>query len=441
MKYLISSELNTEFSKKLYITVFIFSIILGRGYPNILELLIKGKCNGCKIDIEKKLFSVKLDDKLFGSSIERFSVRNGKNISFNLAVEIVELYKYIQKQILYLPDESQKNLYKNEKKYIEFIDKKRNSCSVYINFDLKNIWKLLATYSKKLFDNNIASLYCLGKYNTLDRSALSYASTHKSGQIHSNFLNNFLKNLDIQKCIYQLIDIDKIISNEKYLFDSKMEYVGSSRLIRNEDIKIFFSYMRREMLHEDDQIKYFNLYAIYARYALSILLGTRYGRVSCNLKDVSFELNLIRIIEKSDDKRSGVRYIPLCRQAKIIIRKYKSLCSELGLMGNDIYFFNKGKKQILYGENKKVLVNIMHQDYALDQNILNFIRKVPLNYGRHILVKDAVEKNFNMYYLQALMGHYTKGTEQHGIVSSMDSQDFILKSSSFLEGIGKEYGI
>jgi hypothetical protein len=46
-----------------------------------------------------------------------------------------------------------------------------------------------------------------------------------------------------------------------------------------------------------------------------------------------------------------------------------------------------------------------------------------------------------MYYLQALIGHYTKGTEQLGIVSSLDSQDFILKSNNFLEGIGKEYGI
>ncbi len=199
--------------------------------------------------------------------------------------------------------------------------------------------------------------------------------------------------------------------------------------------------MRRAMLLEDDQIKYFNLYSIYARYALGLLLATRYGRVSCNLKDVSFELNLIRIIEKSDDKRTGVRFIPLCREAKIIIRKYKSLCSELGLMGNDIYFINKGKKQILYGENKKVLVNIMHQDYDLDQNILDFIQKVPLNFGRHIKVKVSAERNFNMYYMQTMMGHYTKGTEQIGIVSSTDSKDYIVKTSSFLGKIGKSYGI
>jgi len=442
INHLTRERLSTEFSKRnLYISVFILSIILGREYQDILESLIKGKSNGCKIIIEKKLFSVKLDDKLFGSSIEGFSMQNGKNISFKLPIEIVELYEYIQKQILHLPEDSQENLYKNEKQYIKFIDERRDSCPIYINFDLKNMWKILVTYSKNLFENNIASLFCIGKYTTHDRSALSYTSTHKSGQIHSNFLNDIYTDMGMQECINHLLDTDEIVVNEEYLFDKKMEYVGSNRLIKDEDVKKFFSHMRRAMLLEDDQIKYFNLYAVYARYALSLLIATRYGRVSCSLKYISFELGLIRIIEKADDNRTGVRFIPLCRQAKIIISKYKSLCSKLGFLGDDICFLDKKNKRTLYGENKKILVNIFDQGYDLDQNILDFIRKVPLNFGRHIAVKTAVENNFNMHYLQTMMGHYTKGTEQFGMVSSTDSQDYILKSSRFFGKVGKLYGI
>jgi hypothetical protein len=86
-------------------------------------------------------------------------------------------------------------------------------------------------------------------------------------------------------------------------------------------------------------------------------------------------------------------------------------------------------------------VNIFNRGYGLDQYILDFIRKVPLNFGRHIVGKGAVEKNFNIYYLQTMKGHYTKGTEQLGVVSTTDSQDYIFTTSAFLERIGKEYGI
>jgi hypothetical protein len=393
------------------------------------------------INLEKKLINIKLEDKLFGSEIEGFSQKNGKNISFKLPEGIEQIYGYIKKQISTLPEDVQKNLYEKEKQYNFFIEDKKESSSAYVSFDLKNMWKILVTYSKNLYENNIASLFCVGKYTTLDRSALSYTSTHKSGQIHSNFVNDIFNKLGMAECINNLICTDKIGLNKEYLFDKKMEYVGSNRLIKSEEIKKFFSLMRQAMLREDDQIKYFNLYAIYSRYALSLLLATRYGRVSCNLEDISFELNLIRIVEKSDDRQNGIRFIPLCIQAKIIIRKYKSLCGKLGFLDNYIYFMDKEKKQILYGENKNILVNIFNQGYGLDENILDFIRKVPLNFGRHIAMKVAVENNFNLYYVQTMMGHYTKGTEQLGIVSTTDGQDYILKTNEFLDKVGRIYGI
>lgn len=442
IKHLASSRLDLEFTNKnLYLSVFILSIVLGRDYLEILELLIKEKSNECLIAVNKKLITVKLDHKLFGSSLKKFSVKNGKNISFNLPTGVVALYEYMRRQLLSLPEGSQEDLYNNEKQYIKFIEELMESCPNHVNFDLKNTWKILVVYSKNSFENNIASLCCIGKYITLDKSAMSYTSTHKSGQIHSNFINDIHNNLGIRKCINHLLWIDETEVKENYLFDKKMEYVGSNRLVKNEEIKKYFSYMRRAIQLEDDQIKYFNLYAIYARYALSLLLATRYGKASSNLKDISFELNLIRIIEKSDDRQSGVRFIPLCKQANKIIRKYKSLCSALGFKGDNIYFLDGNKRHILYGENKKTLVKIFNEDYSIDQSILDFIQYVPLNFGRHIAVKVAGEMNLNLYYMQAMMGHYSKGAEQFGYVSTTNSQDYILKVSGFFAKVGRVYGI
>jgi len=442
LTHLSSDRLDVGFSEKnLFVSVFILSLVIGASYQEIIALLTDGKSNVYSINLEKKLLNVKLDNKLFGSEIEVFSHKNGKNISFKLPAVIEQIYGYIKKQIPTLPEVVQKNLHEKEKQYNLFMEDKIESSPTYVSFDLNNLWKILSTYSKNQFENSIASLFCIGKYGTLDRSALSYASTHKSGQIHSNFLNSICNNLDISKCVNRMIGANEVEPKEEYLFDKNMEYIGSSRLIKKEDTKKFFSLLRQALLAEDDEIKYFNLYAVYARYGLSLLMATRYSKESCSLKNVTYELNLIRIIEKSDTKQDGVRFIPLCWKAKSIVAEYKSLCSNFGFSGDNIYFFDGKKRRILYGENKKTLVDIFNREYDLDQYILDFIQNVPLNFGRHIAMKVAVENNFNMYCIQTMMGHYTKGTEQFGCVSTTDSYDYILKTSEFFGKIGRIYGI
>lgn len=442
LTHLSSDRLDVGFSEKnLFISVFMLSLLLGASYQEIIALLTDGKSNLYSINLEKKLLNVKLDNKLFGSAIEGFSLKTGKNISFKLPAGIVQIYKYIKKQISTLPEYAQKSLYEKEKQYNLFIEDKKDSSFAYVSFDVSNLWKILSTYSKNQFENSIASLFCIGKYSTLDRSALSYTSTHKSGQIHSNFLNSICNNLGISKCVGRIIVANEVVQEEEYLFDKKMEYIGSSRLVKQEDVKKFFSLMRRALMAEDDEIKYFNLYAVYARYGLGLLMATRYGKESCSLKNLTYELNLIRIIEKSDAKQDGVRFIPLCRKAKSIIVEYKLLCGNFGFSDDNIYFFDGKKRRILYGGNKKSLVDIFNREYDLDQYILDFIQNVPLNFGRHIAMKVAIENNFNMYYIQTMMGHYTKGTEQFGSVSTTDSQDYILKTIAFFDKIGKIYGI
>jgi len=427
--------------RNFYISIFILSLFTGRPYLEIIYLLIDGKINGCTVNTEKKLFSLQFDNKIFGSVIEDFSMNNGKKISFHLPEGIALLFVSLKKQILLMTSNAREELYENEKEYIKCIKQERDLCPVYINIDFNNTWKILAVYSQNYYENNLASLFCIGKYTTIDRSALSYTSTHKSGQIHSHFLIKIYSELGMNNLIKILTGSDEIDLDEKVFFDKKMEYVGSSRVVEIEESKKFFSKMRRAILREEDPIKYFNLYAVYARYALSILLGTRYGRVSCNLKYISLELNVLRIIEKADDKQSAVRFIPLCKQAKTIIKKYKSLCSELGLPDDDIFFIKKKKNQLLFGNNKTILANMFSHEYDLDDHVLDFIRKVPLNFGRHIVHKVAVEQNFNMYYVKTLMGHYSKGTEQLGMASTIDTQDYIIETSRFLGKIGRLYGV
>jgi len=52
-----------------------------------------------------------------------------------------------------------------------------------------------------------------------------------------------------------------------------------------------------------------------------------------------------------------------------------------------------------------------------------------------------METNFNLFYLEAFMGHYIAGAEQIGIYSTLNMPDYISKVRDLTSKIARIYGV
>jgi len=430
---------NELFDEDLYIFIFLFGLITGMNFKEVIQLLQNMKTKQHSIDVSKNRLRVFLNEKLFGGIYNGLSTPGTKYITFELPKTMVYFFKNIHRKVSRLNTEMLSELYGLEQEYTRYLRNKRLSCPITISFDEKNLWRLLLTYQAN--DKNMSSFFAIGKYTTQIRSTTAYGTTHKSGQIHSTFIRDIFQKLKMEEYIGKLVDIPVNHLSESILFDTKAEFCGSNRWIDRSDVKKFFSLMRRAILIEvDNEIKYYNLNAIYTRYALAVLLATRHLRYSCKVDNVSFELGLMTVVEKSETKAGGTRLIPLSKKAKEIIGKYKQLSREMNIPSCNVYLIVNGKKKIFHNTNRNYAVELL-KEYEVDPFIINFVENVWLNFGRHILVEVATERGFDFSYLQTLLGHFTKGCEQHGIVSVLDEQNWHQESIALFDHIGKLYGV
>ena len=88
----------------------------------------------------------------------------------------------------------------------------------------------------------------------------------------------------------------------------------------------------------------------------------------------------------------------------------------------------------------KLAFNIAEK-LELPQSLIEFVKLVPLNIGRHIISKYGIEHNFNQHYIDAFLGHYVAGAEQFGTYSTLNTKKYIDKMRTLLQNISNIYGI
>jgi len=419
-----------------YKTIFMIDTLLGLGYIKILDLFLQ---NQKIIKLENNYLKIDLDNNLFSKRTNSYLQETTRKIIYRIPYSLSLLINRVQHYFHDFTDIQKKELYKEDKanEYFKFIKEHIRSYPKHISFNPKHMWKILDSYRKTYLYEDMSTLFCIGRYQQNDTPKLAYASTNQRAQGHSNLVELLYQKLDMHTCSANLLEIEASVFKKSIEFNTTSQYVGSGQVILPQKSSIFFQSLKTLMLHEDDEEKYFNLYAVYTRYAMSLLLGLRGLKNSANLNCISFEFHTFIISEKSHTNLSGIRVIPMCNEMENILRRYQVLAQRLGIPTDNIYLINNNKYEIYKTKN---ILNIL-ENYNAEQNLIDFVRLVPLNTGRHAITKLAMETNFNLFYLEAFMGHYIAGAEQMGIYSTLNMPDYISKVRDLTSNIAKIYGV
>ena len=298
------------------------------------------------------------------------------------------------------------------------------------------------SYIRFVQKEDITTIFCLAKNQQIDEGKLAYGSSAKNSTVFSNYLDEISKKLKLDKIINKMY-INNNDFKRIFIEADRNQRAGSNRYLIPDFAKKFFieiqKYINNSIFSKEDR---FNLLSIKTRVALSILLGTRHAVNSCSLERISFNSNILTISEKSNSLLSGIRIIPLCDKAIEIIKEYQKIAKEINVPKDNIYLIIKNIKSTrnydIYSKNKSI--NIA-KNLKLNSFIMNFLEKVPLNTGRHIATKYAIEQNISQYYIDTFLGHYASGAEQFGIFSNMSMKDYIEKIRDLLQKISNIYGI
>lgn len=428
--------LQSKEDNKIYTYIFILDSLLGIGYLKIIDLCTKTTKD---IRLKGKYLEINLNQELFANYHHYLLPKNNKKISYLLPERIVLLIIRLQEESKELTNQ-EKKLLKNKDRANEYFNYIKNAIKDFsgeIHFDPKHMWRLILSYVKYDDLEDMSNMFCVGRYQQNDKSRLAYTATPSNSIKHSKFIENLYLTFDIHDDLGHLLGLEEKIYEKSIQFNS-MEMAGSNQGALKQETREFFEKIKKELkkIKSIESEQYFNLYAIYLRFALSILLGSRTYDESINFNRISFEMSSLIITEKSNTLLSGIRMIPLCDTAKNLIKKYKKLCEFHNLNPNYIYL--KREKFEIFKVGDAISISI---DENYNSIIKDFVAGIRLNTGRHIIVKEAIMQNFNLNYLEALMGHYIAGGEQLGIYSTLNIPTYINTTKDFLEGLAYEYNI
>ena len=131
--------------------------------------------------------------------------------------------------------------------------------------------------------------------------------------------------------------------------------------------------------------------------------------------------------------------VPLCDTINNLLVNYKKLLTDKGLK-NNFYLLvaNKYVKFRAYEAHKILKSTLNLED---DDLLLQYIMNVPLNSGRHLFTKVAIDSLVNSYYISTYLGHYIAGEEQLGRYSTLDVPQYCKSIKKITTKIAIDCGI
>jgi len=419
----------------IYDSIFLLDISLGIGYEKIVELLYNRKK---LITLKNNIIRININEKLFSTYRNKYIHDSNTKIEYYIP-ERLQILLETTKQLMIDLNITTLSTTTEAEKYFEYIKAKKDDFTYTINFNAKHMWKIITNFARTYKTEDMTSMLCVGRYQQNDTPRLAYTSTQKISQKHSKLVEKLYIFLDLHKIIEKKLDLETTIYKETPSLSFDLDFVGSSQVAKKDLAKEFFMTIQTKIktYHYKKSHEYFNIVAIYTKFALSFLLGTREYTNSSNLSRISFETSTLIITEKANTLLAGLRVIPLCDTAKKIIENYQYLCKSLNINHDDIYLV-VDKEAKVYKTNDAIEY-CKKQDFEII--ITEFVENVPLNTGRHLITKEAFLTNFNLTYIETLLGHYIAGGEQLGSYSNLNILNYINETKIFLEAIAYEYSI
>ena len=475
-------------NQNIYFRVLLLSFLTGFEIKKLLHILLKIDTQVTyqitksilKIKINKKVFASDILDTLYAEDIKR------QECEIHLTEEIIRLWQNTQRDIekyysdrysdgKYLSkiiEKSQQELEDDDLRY--FLNNKTSTFQEIIT-ELKNnlpqdkIKKIeLLNIIDEISDDFYIDIdqYLKSVVNTypkrikLSLSAISklslhyYRQTSNRSELYLLYTRSITTNDEARLCYCatrdRLYDVELWITELfKKIFDSSTRdvdifqsknWVGSPYYIKNGYFKQFIFEITK--IKSKNDIATFNLNMILIRYTLSLLLATRDFRNSCNLIDYSKSFQLLTIQEKSKNIYQSKRLIPLTNRANKIIENFYILKKKYNISSSSpVLLTNDAQEMDINKKNIKVFLTSL--DTEIDQEsiifIENFISNVKLNFGRHVVTSFLSSTNIDKKYLDAFLNHFKMGTEDQGVYSNFDNQDYINTIIAKIEQIQKSY--
>ena len=420
----------SEEEESIFKIIFLFGVLIGQSYYRGVRILLED-FDDIKIKFDKEEMWTKINKNLFSKATDKnfFEKKVGDiyfSIPYLLSLALVKIQKTIRRnEQNYLSEAT-------EQKYNYYFDERMKLFYKTIHINIKRIDFLSRAYLTQQGFENISIMFCTAIYSQNDTAKMAYASINKKTDYFSDYIQYLYEALEIENVLGSYLNI-KMKSSYSTVVKERI-YAGSNLLVRDNKVMDFFHQLYDLIYYELDQYKKFNYISIYVRYAMSLLVGTRTFEDSANMKDISRSLKVMKLTEKAETKLSGLRIIPLCDEILELIQYYQQSCEKFDLDNTQFYLFIN--EQFLLLSREKV------EKYQLfEGDILEFIKKVPLNFGRHVFTKFAIEQGVAQDYIDAFLGHYSAGLEQVGIYSSLDIPMYIDTIRDTTSRLATLYGV
>lgn len=313
----------------------------------------------------------------------------------------------------------------------EFVEKEIKNVSSEFNSNLKKLSKTVK-FTLNNLDKCLRFYYHQFNENS-DTTILFHINSNQSDKAKVCYVKQPSRLINLEFWIYKfyLVLTNKNI-NLKTVED--MKEIGSPFYINSADFKSFIC--RIDNLYQKNKSNNtiaFNLKMIFIRYSLSLLLATRDFKNSCDLKNYSKRLNFLTVHEKAKNIKTSKRLIPICSLAKDLIYSfYKIKDNTIGYTSYSPKLFLDNKfKDITQKTVENYLKNICTKD---EQNeILEFITKCKLNFGRHVFSTLMRKEKINKDYENEFLGHFYLGNTALGEYSSFDNKDYHKRLVGFID--------
>jgi len=431
INFLFNKEKKNQDSK-VYNIIFIFGVLSGQSYDRTIAIL-NNKSDLIGVNLKKNEIWTKINKDLFSRKInEIYFENNVKRVYFQIPYLVSLALAQAKKHIKQSDDKYESDEFK--KKYLQYLKDSESNFYKTININFNYIHRMSIAYMREQGQEDLSAMFCTAIYSQNETAKIAYASIHSSVEYYSDYIEKMYIELDIHKALAVFLDLKNFSKQNKSKILDHREYSGSNLLVKKIVSQSFFSKLFDLVQVEKCKYRKFNYIAIYVRYSLSILAGTRTFNDSASLEDISYEFKIMKLSEKSQTKIAGMRIIPLSDTALSLIKFYQEECKKLSLDIKSFYIFYNEDFESLTADNINSLTDINEQ-------IKEFINNVPLNFGRHIFTKYAIERGITSNYIDAFLGHYSAGLEQFGIYSTLDYPAYINKITNLTNMLAKIYNI
>lgn len=412
-----------------YYGLFVISVLMGIKPEQTVKLFFGNK----KFVSDNNTVELLISDEYF-AKYERFDEKVGivtkDAITYKIPFEFIHLIDTLYD--LKVPYD--------EERFRQAIRKIKKDFQKKIHLNFQKIWHCSMIH-KKILHKNINTEIILATKN-IDKNAspiIYYTATSSQMEEYSSWLIEYMELLGIKTHLQKHI-FGKAFSSERVINTSdETTIVGSRKLVQQE---VFIEFMQKieKLLKERrlDRYTRFNIYSIYVRYTLGLLLGTRDFGKSVDLGRISWKHNVIIIQEKGKEKNSGYRCIPLSELAKTIIRNYLDTLEKFGITTKAVVLFD-GKNTVSLTLNTMKKAFRRFGFFKKHTELYEMLDLIPLNLGRHLITSMATEAGIHQDDMNAFMGHAVNGGELLGRFSMHNTQKYRSVFSVILNEITRTY--